>query len=59
MLAKINPNYITKGKLFSRVLMGALLGTHMHTHRVCIGAGNEPKASGRATKEKEKINRDL
>ncbi len=21
----------------------------MHTHRVCIGAGNEPKASGRAT----------
>jgi len=39
--------------------MGALMGTHMHHLRWCIGAGNEPKASGRATMKREKINRDL
>ena len=34
-------------------------GMHMGTLRVPIGAGNEPKASGRATSKREKINRDL
>ena len=45
------------------VHMGALKGTHYNGYPVgvpictptgCIGAGNEPKASGRATTKKEK-----
>ena len=51
ILAKINP----KGDIFSRAhahtfIMHTLRGVHMGTQWVPIGAGNEPKASGRATK---------
>ena len=43
--------------------MGAPLGhPYAHPEGVCIGAGNEPKASGRATtkrKNKSRLNCDL
>ena len=48
ILAKINPS----GDIFSRahVYNAHPSGVHMGTQWVPIGAGNEPKASGRAVK---------
>ena len=34
-------------------------GVHMHHLRWCIGAGNEPKASGRATRRKKNKSRPI